>query len=95
MPEAVLMILADFRESFGKELGELSEVENQPSAWQDFFHRVKGSGGTLGLIGLQEKSAQFERLAKEDRCPTREELQEFELLLAASCEAAQSVLESL
>ena len=49
IPDVVMGILADFRDSFGEEINKLVSSWSEVSAekWLEFFHRIKGSGGTL------------------------------------------------
>lgn len=97
MSEVVLEILADFSASFGREFAELSQCPSPVAAarWQDFFHRVKGSSGTLGLSDLQEKSAFLEAAAKGGQVPSSADLITIERLFAESIPAAQEFLAGL
>lgn len=97
MSEVVLEILADFSASFEREFAEFSQCPSSVAAarWQDFFHRVKGSSGTLGLSDLQEAGAKLEAKAKKGDLPSKVTLAEFRGLMRESCEEARTILSSL
>lgn len=97
MPEAVLAILDDFQNAFSDEWKSLTSSSQESAApeWRDYFHRVKGSGGTLGLARLQAESSALETAAQGDTLPTSHQRQAFALLLQASCQEARAFLQSL
>ncbi len=95
--EMILPILENFRKSFRKEMAEFSalysEVTN--SAWAEFFHRIKGTGGTLGLTRIHQISEKFEERLRKGILPRREEMVVFYNLFENSCEQAEYFLKEL
>ena len=92
--QLVLEILEDFEESVEADLSTTFSPSGQAFAmdWRDFFHRVKGSGGTLGLVALEAKSSSLEMAAKEGALPTDEVQKNYRALFQASCEEARKFL---
>lgn len=97
MPDAILNILSDFQKNFGTELKSLTTSLGEVSQekWIEFFHRIKGTGGTLGLAKLHQLSQSLELQTKEGYLPQKEALDEFLSLFEDSCQQATVYLKSL
>lgn len=97
IPVVVLGIMGDFEKSFGEEIANLNSSlsEVTETKWVEFFHRIKGSGGTLGLVALQHRSAKLEEQVKAGILPSEGDLQDFRELFGDSCREGNSFLNDL
>lgn len=87
-------IIDDFGE---KALADLHEVlvsgrGSDSEAMRDLFHQMKGAGGTLGMVVLQEECRLLEERGRSGDVVSEEELRKVLDLVEASCLQAKSHL---